>query len=122
MPMPTKFFAKKYGRITASKPHPYDTLEYKTAPFRYNYIWGPSEFTSTGTLRNYEIHKTLKDIKVPVLFTTGEFDEARPKTMSKLSDLAPTASIVVIEGAGHFTANENQTTLIFAMKQFLKRQ
>jgi proline iminopeptidase len=117
-----KIFAKKHGRRTAYKPHPYDTLEYKSDPFIYNYMWGPSEFTSTGTLRNYDIHQTLKDIKVPVLFTTGEFDEARPETVRKLSDLVPKSTMVVIEGAGHSTSNDNRPALIFAMKQFLKSQ
>lgn len=117
-----KVFAKKHGMRTAYKPHPYDTIAYKSDPFIYNYMWGPSEFTSTGTLKNYDIHQTLKDIKVPVLFTTGEFDEARPPTVRKFSKLVPLSEMVVIEGAGHFTSNDNRSALIFAMKKFLKSQ
>lgn len=117
-----KFFAKKHGRRTEKKPHPYDTIAYKSDPFIYYYMWGPSEFTSTGTLRNYDIHETLKDIKVPVLFTTGEFDEARPETVKKLSSLVPGSTMVIIEGAGHSTSNDNRPALIFAMKQFLNSQ
>jgi proline iminopeptidase len=117
-----KFFAKKHGRRTEKKSHPFDTIAYKSDPFIYNYMWGPSEFTSTGTLRNYDIHQTLKDIKVPVLFTTGEFDEARPETVKKLSALVPGSNMVVIEGAGHSTSNDNLPALISAMKNFLNNQ
>ena len=117
-----RVFAKKHGRRTAYKKHPYDTLKYTRDPFIYNYMWGPSEFTSTGTLRDYDIHQTLKDIKVPVLFTTGEFDEARPQTVKKLSELVPNATMVIIDGAGHSTSNDNRPALISAIKQFLKNQ
>ncbi len=117
-----KVFAKKHGRRTEYKKHPYDTLKYKRDRFIYNYMWGPSEFTSTGTLRNYDIHETLKDIKVPVLFTTGEFDEARPQTVKKFKDMVPNSTFVIIEGAGHATSNDNRPALIAAIKQFLKNQ
>jgi proline iminopeptidase len=117
-----KVFAKKHGRRTEYKPHPFDTLKYTRDSFIYNYMWGPSEFTSTGTLKNYDIHQTLKDIKVPVLFTTGEFDEARPQTVKKLSELLPKSTMVIIEGAGHSTSNDNRPALIAAIKHFLNIQ
>lgn len=44
----------------------------------YNYMQGPSEFTIVGTLKTYDATPFLKDVKVPVLFTVGEFDEADP--------------------------------------------
>ncbi len=115
-------FLKKHGMRTAYKPHPYDTLNYKYDSFIYNYMWGPSEFTSTGTLKNYDIHQTLKDIKVPVLFTTGEFDEARPETVKKFSDLVPNVTTVIIERAGHFTSNDNRPALIRSIQEFLSNQ
>lgn len=120
--MANAFFSKKHGRRTAYKPHPYDTIAYNYDPFVYYYMWGPSEFTSTGTLKNYDIHQTLKDIKVPVLFTAGEFDEARPQTVRRLSGLVPGSTVAIIEGAGHSTSNDNRPALIAAIKQFLKSQ
>lgn len=44
----------------------------------YNYMWGPSEFYCTGTLLNYERREDLAKINIPVMFTCGQFDEARP--------------------------------------------
>ena len=42
----------------------------------YGYMWGPSEFTATGTLKTFDATPWLAGIKVPTLFVTGEFDEA----------------------------------------------
>ena len=49
----------------------------------YNYMQGPSEFTITGTLKKYDATPFLKNVKVPVLFTVGEFDEADPPTVKR---------------------------------------
>jgi proline iminopeptidase len=115
------FFAKKHHTRTTKTAHPYDTIAFESDPFIYYYMWGPSEFTSTGTLRNYDIHQTLKDIKVPTLFTTGEFDEARPETIKTLSRLAPESDFVIIEGAGHGTTSDNLPALIASIKEFIKK-
>jgi len=47
----------------------------------YNYMQGPSEFTITGTLKRYDATPFLKDVKVPTLYTVGEF-ERRTQTSS----------------------------------------
>lgn len=44
-------------------------------------MWGPSEFTCTGTLRTFSVTGRLDEVPVPVLFTCGEHDEAPPATM-----------------------------------------
>ena len=47
----------------------------------YNFMWGPSEFTATGNLLNYNRLKDLPKITVPTLLTAGEYDEARPSSV-----------------------------------------
>jgi proline iminopeptidase len=42
----------------------------------YEYIWGPSEFTVTGSLKNYDRTARLQEIAIPTLFTCGRYDEA----------------------------------------------
>jgi len=120
--MANTFFAKKHHTRTTVKSHPYDTIPFESDPFIYYYMWGPSEFTSTGTMRNYDIHETLKDIKVPSLFTTGEFDEARPATIKRLSNMVPKSEFVVIKNAGHATTRDNLPALIAAIEDFIKKQ
>jgi len=67
----------------------------------YNTMWGPTEFTSTGSLLNYDRTDRLGEINLPVLFVAGEFDEARPETMYKFAALMPDAQVEVVADAGH---------------------
>ena len=46
----------------------------------YRTMWGPSEFTATGSLRTYERAEQLKALNLPVLLTAGRYDEATPST------------------------------------------
>ena len=113
-------FAKKHGRRKEKIKHPYDTLPSERNAFIYNYMWGPSEFTATGTLRDYDNSAALKKISIPALFTTGEFDEARPETVEKLSQMAQKSKFIVIPGAGHATLNDNRPAVVTAVREFLE--
>ncbi len=73
----------------------------------YNFMGGPSEFTMTGTLKDYDRTNRLNEIKVPTLFITGEFDEARPSTVKYYQSLVPGAQFELIENAGHLTMQDN---------------
>jgi proline iminopeptidase len=86
--------------------------------FIYNYMWGPSEFTPTGTLINYDIHQSLSKISVPVLFTTGEFDEARPSTVKRLASFVSDVEYIEIPNAGHASSIDNPKVLIKAHRDF----
>jgi len=67
----------------------------------YMHMWGPSEFTMTGTLKNADLTEQLHEIKIPVLFTCGEFDEATPATTSLYKSKISGAEMHVFEGASH---------------------
>jgi len=86
----------------------------------YNYMEGPSEFTITGTLKGYDAKPFLKNIKVPVLYTVGEFDEANPVTVKKQAAMTPGAQVVVIPNAAHLTEWDNPTAMNQAVGTFLK--
>lgn len=86
----------------------------------YNYMQGPSEFTITGTLKRYDVTPELKSIKVPVLFTVGEFDEADPLTIKRQAALTPGARVEVIPGAAHVTTWDNPAATIAAVRSFLR--
>ena len=70
----------------------------------YNYMQGPSEFTITGTLKTYDVTPQLGAIRVPTLYTVGEFDEADPPTIRHFAALTPGAEVVVLRGAAHSDA------------------
>jgi proline-specific peptidase len=85
----------------------------------YGYMQGPSEFTITGTLKKYDSTPFLKDVKVPVLFTVGEFDEADPPTIKKQSQMTPGAKYVVIPNSAHLTTWDNPDAQLKAVREFL---
>jgi len=112
-------FSKNFGVRNTRLTSELDTATYAGNKFIYNYMWGPTEFTATGTLIHYDRVQSLKTIKVPTLFITGEFDEARPATVKYFQRLVPNARYVEIEGAGHGTMHDNKTRNLTAIKTFL---
>jgi proline iminopeptidase len=85
----------------------------------YLYMWGPSEFTSTGTLRNYDRLEYLSSITAPVLLMTGEYDEARPNTVAYYHSLVPGSHFKIIPDAAHSTLNDNKEETLKVVKEFL---
>jgi len=86
----------------------------------YNYMQGPSEFTITGTLKSYDAMPFLSEVRVPVLYTVGEFDEANPDLVKRFADATPDARMVVIPGAAHITTWDNPEANLDAVRTFLR--
>lgn len=87
----------------------------------YLHMWGPSEFTFTGTLKDFDRTSSLKGIGVPVLFTAGEYDEASPKTTRYYHSLLPGSEIHVFKGASHVHHIEKREEYIRVVRDFLAR-
>ena len=87
----------------------------------YETMWGPSEFTSTGTLKTFDGTRWLRAVRVPTLFVTGEFDEATPASTEQFSKLVPGAEFKVIPQSGHSTENDNPEALLRTVRDFLRR-
>ncbi len=68
----------------------------------YEYMWGPTEFSSTGTLRNYDGRPLLEQLEGrKTLFLAGRHDEATPATVARFARIVPHASFRVIEHSAH---------------------
>ena len=87
----------------------------------YNYMWGPSEFTITGTLKNYERAERLKDIKTPALFTCGRYDEASPESTEYYHRMMPGSEFVIFEGASHMHHVEKTQLYLDTVRSFINR-
>ncbi|HEY6565098.1 MAG TPA: proline iminopeptidase-family hydrolase, partial [Pirellulaceae bacterium] len=85
------------------------------------YMWGPSDFTVTGTLRSVDRTPDLGILTMPVLFHCGEFDEARPDTVREQAALTPNAEVAIIAGAGHLTMIDAPELANGAIRNFLAR-
>jgi proline iminopeptidase len=86
----------------------------------YGYMWGPSEFTATGTLRSYDRTPRLGELQLPVLYTTGEFDEARPSTVTWYQSLTPGAEFALIPGSAHLTSVDAPEAFADTVSRFLR--
>jgi proline iminopeptidase len=87
----------------------------------YLHMWGPSEFTCTGTLRTFNVTDRLDEISVPVLFTCGEYDEASPASMAYFQGLVPGSELVVFEGASHGHHLEETDAYLATVREFMRR-
>jgi len=87
----------------------------------YGSMWGPSEFTVTGTLKNYDRTERLNEIAEPVLLTCGFYDEASPATVSYYQKKLPGSEIVVFEDASHEQHLEKPQEYLRAVRDFLHR-
>jgi proline iminopeptidase len=74
----------------------------------------------TGPLKDYDRTGELHKIKVPALFLTGEFDEARPTTVKWYASKVSGAQFALIPGAAHMTMQDNATGTNDAIRKFIK--
>jgi proline iminopeptidase len=86
----------------------------------YTYMQGPSEFTITGTLSAYDATPLLRRIKVPTLYTVGEFDEADPETVKRFAAKTKGAKFEVIPDAAHVVTWDNPEATIRVVREFLR--
>jgi proline iminopeptidase len=86
----------------------------------YMTMWGPSEFTATGSLRTFERAESLRNVNVPVLFTTGRYDEATPSTVEYYRSLVPGARLKIFEQSGHLTMHDEPETYVQAIREFFR--
>lgn len=85
------------------------------------YMWGPSDFTVTGSLKRFDRTSDLGSLTMPVLFQCGEFDEARPDTVREHAAFTPNAEVAIIPGAGHLTMIDAPEDTNDAIRNFLAR-
>ncbi|MCX6089232.1 MAG: proline iminopeptidase-family hydrolase [Candidatus Atribacteria bacterium] len=87
----------------------------------YKYMWGPSEFTVTGTLQNTDLSDRLKEIYIPTLLTCGQYDEATPATTAYYQSLLPNSEMVIFENASHEHHLEKTELFLNTVRTFLNR-
>lgn len=87
----------------------------------YLHMWGPSEFSVTGTLKQYERVDALRTLTLPVLFTCGEYDEATPATTRHYQRHLPGSEIAVFGGASHSHHLEKTEEYLKTVREFLTR-
>jgi proline-specific peptidase len=84
-------------------------------------MWGPSEFTCTGTLYDHDQTSQLHMIDVPTLFTCGRYDEAPPETTAYYMSLIPDAKMKVFNKSSHTPMLEQPHQYIKVIRNFLNK-
>jgi len=112
------FYAQHLCRI---KPYPQELLKTfeKMSYEVYSYMWGPSEFTITGILKDYCILEKLHHVNIPTLFTCGEFDEAAPESVKYYASIVDKSKIAVFKDASHEHHLEKKEKYLQIVNDFL---
>lgn len=108
--------------IKARDANLYKSVKQKTASGMevYHYMWGDSEFTCTGIMRNIDITSRLPGIKVRVMFVIGEFDQVLPRTCKYYESLIPGSRIAIIPNASQTPFLENPRVFFNTLINFYK--
>jgi proline iminopeptidase len=86
----------------------------------YNTMWGPSEFYATGPLKSYDRTPRLGELRLPVLFTAGRFDECTPSASAWYQGLVPGSRLAIFENSSHMTMIEESEAYIGVLRGFLR--
>jgi len=116
-----EYYKRYVNRQPRRSPADADSARRTRGTLVYNYMWGPSEFTATGTLKHFDATAWLRNLRVPTLFLAGEFDEATPASTERFSKLVPGAEFRIIPNSGHSTENDNPEALLSTVRDFIRR-
>lgn len=86
----------------------------------YEYMWGPSEFTVSGTLKNFDISNKLPHLDMPVLLTIGEFDEIRQNTLFYYSSKIKNNKSFIFNNCSHEHHLENVSEYLEVIDNFIE--
>lgn len=123
-----KYKAKEYlaANVEFAKRHirqipPLMDLAYKPKFGKHVYeaMWGPTEFTVRGSLKNWSVEKDLHLIKVPTLFISGENDEATPAMHRFMRARVKGSEYYCIKGASHSSSAEAPLEWMQATEKWL---
>jgi L-proline amide hydrolase len=116
------FYARHLCRID---PFPDDLMQtfmsLQEDPRVYNAMWGPSEFTCTGSLGTWDVTSRLSEIDVPTLILSGRHDEATPAVVQPLHDGIAGSEWVVLENSSHSSHVEEKELTHQLVSEFLAR-
>jgi proline iminopeptidase len=82
---------------------------------------GPSEFSFSGSLMDYEREAELHRLRLPVLYLSGEYDTCTPAAARQYAAATPNAEVAVIANAGHCTTIDAPAETNAALRAFISR-
>lgn len=86
----------------------------------YSVMLGPSEFTVTGLLKDWDRSDRLGEITVPTLIISGEFDESTPAQNRVLHEGIAGSRWELMKNCSHLAHVEDPDTYMALVRAFLK--
>jgi len=87
----------------------------------YETMWGPNEFTVTGTLKDWDVIARLGHIRVPTLITSGRYDECTPALVEPLHEGIAGSEWIIFEDSAHMPYLEEPERYLRVVGEFLER-
>ncbi len=87
----------------------------------YRTMWGPNEFTVTGTLKAWDVIGRLGKIRVPTLITSGRHDECTPALVEPLHRGIVGSEWMLFEESAHMPYLEEPERYLAVAGGFLDR-
>lgn len=84
----------------------------------YRHMWGPSEFTCEGVLKDIDITGSLCKIRVAVLLICGEFDQVRQPTCEYYRSLIPGSRMAAIPDSSQTSYLEQPHIFYWTLRNF----
>jgi proline iminopeptidase len=113
------FYERHLCRVMPWPPDLMASIEIMSKSPAYAIMWGPSEFTLIGNLKDWERRADLGAIRVPTLITTGQYDEATLDCAQAIMEGIPGSQLLVFEGCSHTTMNEKPLEYVRAVRAFI---
>ena len=82
-------------------------------------MWGPNEYTVTGTLKGWDVAERLGEIRVPTLITSGRHDECTPSLVEPLHAGITGSEWVIFEDSAHMAYLEEPERYLEVVGDFL---
>ena len=102
-------------------PAPLATSDQRLAKPVYESMWGPNEFTCTGTLMGWDQTDRLGEIRVPTLISCGRHDEVVPTCSETMQRGIPGAELMIFEESSHLAHLEEPEHYLSVLRDFLRR-
>ena len=107
-------------RIAPYPPHLAESMANMARPV-YETMWGPNEFTCTGTLRSWDRSRDLKNVTIPTLILCGKYDEVVPSCSRTMHAGIPGSELAIFAESSHSSHFEEPERFFSVMRAFLSR-
>jgi proline-specific peptidase len=85
----------------------------------YRAMFGPNEWTPTGTLKNWDVRDRLGEIDMPTLVLRGRHDMCTDAVAATLMTGLPKARVVVLEESSHTPVLEETERYLAVLRSFV---